>query len=160
MSLMRFTIVDSAGSVSFILLEEALPALLAACARNPATVNELLDRGDRYYSGLADHVRNGLAVFDEHNTAANPAKIHEAFRYFKPHEQPPFRVIDEATREESLRPVHAGVVIFNLIAQRIVQLQNTSQTIERRGRGRVFEGDRPTGRTFVYQLPKSWALVP
>jgi hypothetical protein len=56
--------------------------------------------------------------------------------------------------------VKAGVIILNLTDRRIVQLQNTYQTITRSGRGRIYDGVRLTERTFVYRLPRQWALVP
>lgn len=160
MNVMRFTVVDRDGAVSFILHGDALPAFLASCSSDPANLESLLDRADPYYSGLKDYVSSGLAVFDEHNTAANPSAIHQAFGFLAPQDQPVFRVVDERTREESLRPVKAGVVIFNLIAKRIVQLQNTYYAIARKGRGRVYDGVRLTDRVFVYRLPERWALVP
>jgi hypothetical protein len=160
MNLMRFTVVDREGTVSFILEGDLLPALLASCSSDPPDLDTLLRGADPFYSDLRDHIGSALAVFDEHNSRANSTVIHEAFRFLPPHEQPVFRVIDEWTREESLRPVKAGVVIFNLIARRIVQLQNTYYTIQRRGRGRVFDGERLTNRTFVYRLPKRWTVVP
>ncbi len=160
MNAMRFTIVDPEGAVSFVLHGSALPAFLATCSDDPSTLDDLLAGAERYYYDLSEQVGNGLAVFDEHNTPSNPAVIHRAFEFLAPHEQPVFRVVDDRTREESLRPVKAGVVIFNLIAHRIVQLQNTYGAIARRGRGRVFDGSRLTDRTFVYRLPERWALVP
>ena len=160
MNLMRFTVVEPTGTASFILHGDALPAFLAACAHNPTDLPSLLTSVDRYYHDLHEHVTSALAVFDEHNSQSNPAAIHGAFDFLPPHELPPFRVIDERTREESLRPVKAGVVVFNLLARRIVQIQNTYHRIQRRGRGRVYEGGRLTNRTFIYRLPEQWALVP
>ena len=76
------------------------------------------------------------------------------------HKQPVFRVVDDLTREASLRPVKAGAVIFNLKEKRIVQMMNSYQEIRRTGRGRVFDGDRHTETIFQYRLPEEWALVP
>lgn len=160
MNLMRYTIVDSEGAVSFILHGDALPALVAACPADPPSLGALLTTAELYYTGLSEYVRNGLAVFDEHNSPANPANIHQAFAFLAPHEQPVFRVIDERTREESLRPVNAGAVIFNLADRRIIQLQNTYRSIARRGRGRVVDGGQVTDRVFSYRLPERWALLP
>jgi len=64
------------------------------------------------------------------------------------------------TREASLRPVKAGAFVINLIDRRIVTLQNGYQQINRNGRGEIFDGERMTGDTFIYRLPKTWALVP
>lgn len=160
MDLMRFTIVDAGGAVSFVSHGEALAALLASCAGNPTTIDGLLAGADDYHHDLRRHVLNGLAIFDEHNTRENATHIHRAFAFLKPHEQPAFRIIDDRTREESLRPVKAGAVIFNLLDRRIVQLQNTYRKIARVGRGHIIEDDRMTSRTFLYRLPRNWAVVP
>lgn len=160
MNLLRCTVIDDRGAVSFIIDGDALPAMVKACASNPHDLEPLLDAVAPYYSSLRERVFNGLAVFDERNMPGHCEAIHEAFRFCAPHEQPPFRVLDEETREMSLRPVKAGVVLFNLRARRIVQVQNSYREITRSGRGRVFDGQRLTERRFAYRLPEEWALVP
>lgn len=160
MNLLRCTVIDNGSSVSFIADGDALPALVKACASNPPGISEFLERVEPFYHGLRDAVLNGLAIFDERNVGDNYEAIHRAFDIVRPDELPPFRVVDDATREMSLRPVKAGVVVFNLPARRIVQIQNSYREITRRGRGRVFDGQRFTDAVFGYRLPKEWALVP
>ncbi|MFN8558768.1 MAG: hypothetical protein U0531_15990 [Dehalococcoidia bacterium] len=160
MNLLRMTIVDPNGTISFVADAEALAALTAACSRNPRTVDDLLTSSDLNYGGLRDRVMNGLAMFDERNTPGNLAAFHQALAYCAPHELPPFRVLDDATREASLRPVKAGAVLFNLKQKRIVQIQNTYREITRNGRAPIFDGETHTGRMFTYRLPREWAIVP
>lgn len=160
MNLLRCTVVDSRGGVSFIADGDALPALAAACAQNPDSLDELLDITDRFYHDLRDRVLNGLAIFDEYNTPGHYEAIHQAFAYCAPHEQPAFRVVDDATREMSKRAVKAGVVIFNLRAKRIIQIQNSYREIRRSGRARVFDGRGLTNAIYSYKLPHDWAIVP
>lgn len=160
MNLLRITIVDPEGGISFVADAEALPALVAACARNPRTGEELLAHTETNYGGLRDRVLNGLAIFDERNLPGNTAAFHQALAFCAPHELPPFRVIDEVTREESLHPVKAGAVLFNLAQKRIVQIQNTYREITRTGRAPIFDGEAHTGRMFTYRLPREWAIVP
>ena len=160
MNLVRITIVDAGGSISFVADAEALPALVAACSRNPATADELLLHTDANYGGLRERVLNGLAIFDERNIEGNANAIHQAIAFCAPHELPPFRVVDELTREISLRPVKVGAVLFNLIQKRIVQIQNSYREITRSGRAPVFDGESHTGRMFTYRLPRDWAIVP
>lgn len=160
MNLLRCTVVDEQGSVSFIADGDALPALTAACAQNPGSLNELLDLTDRFYHDLRERVLNGLAVFDEYNTPGHYDAIHQAFAYCSADEQPAFRVVDDATREMSKQAVKAGVVIFNLRAKRIIQIQNSYREITRTGRARVFDGRGPTSAVYSYRLPREWAIVP
>jgi hypothetical protein len=73
---------------------------------------------------------------------------------------PVLRVQDDTTRNESLQPVGAGLVIFNLRAKRIVQVQNSYGVLHRSDRGRYFENGQPTERLFFYRLPSDWSMVP
>lgn len=160
MDLVRCTVVDEQGAVSFVADGDALPALAAACAQNPASLGELLTITDGFYHDLRDRVLNGLAIFDELNAPGHYESIHRAFQYTAPHEQPVFRVVDDVTREMSKQAVKAGVVIFNLRAKRIVQIQNSYREITRTGRARVFDGHALTNSIFSYRLPRDWAIVP
>lgn len=160
MNLMRYTVIDKFGGVSFVADAEAAFALAAACSGGPQSLEQLLEGAEPYYCNLKEHVLNGLSIFDEWNVRGHYERIHRAIEFCKPEEQPVFRVVDDLTRETSLRQVKAGVIIFNLPAKRIVQLQNTYILIQRKGRARVFDGTKATGREFIYRLPKEWALVP
>ncbi|HEY8477533.1 MAG TPA: hypothetical protein VIN09_11770 [Chloroflexota bacterium] len=160
MDLMRFTIIDDRGTVSFVAPCAMLEVLVASCSRRPRTLHELLDFAADYAPQLREHVLSGLAVFDEHNTTENYQAIHAALDFCKPHEVPVFRVVDDRTRQASLTPVRAGVVVFNLRGKRIIQIHNTYAEIRRRGRVRIMDGSRPTNRVVGYELPQDWALVP
>jgi hypothetical protein len=160
MNVLRCTVIDERGGVSFIAHGDVLPALVKACAVGPRTLEQLLDGTVSYYAGLREQVLNGLAIFDERNVDGHYESIHKALDFCAPHEQPVFRVVDERTREASLCPVKAGAVVFNLRAKRIIQIQNTYREIRRRGASRVFDGTRMTSQVFSYQLPGEWAIVP
>lgn len=160
MNLVRITLIDPMGSISFVADADALFAFTAACARNPATIDDMLTAADSNFGGLRDRVLNGLAIFDERNVDGNYTSIHQAFDFCQPHELPPFRVVDERTREESLHSVKTGVILFNLTQKRIVQIQNNYREITRRGRAPIFNGESHTGRMFTYKLPNDWAIVP
>ena len=160
MNVIRCTVVDGQGAVSFIVHADALSALTAACSANPSSLEELLEGAEAYYHCLREPVLNGLAVFEERNARGNYQAIQRALQFCPPHEQPVFRVVDDLTRETSLRPVKAGAVIFNLRARRIIQIVNTYQEIRRTGRARVFDGSVLTDTVYSYRLPKDWALVP
>lgn len=160
MNILRCTLIDKTGGISFVADAEALPALLRACQQEPATSEDLLRLAEPYYHGLQERVLNGLAVFDERNTPGHYEAIHQAFEFCAPHEQPPFRVVNDETREASLRPVKAGAILFNLVRKRIVQIQNSYREITRVGRGRVYDGETLTPSVFRYQLPREWEIVP
>lgn len=160
MNVLRCTVIDKMGGVSFLTHGDALPALVKACASNPTTVQAFLTAAEPYYHDIADYVQAGIAVFDEHNTRGRYDEIHKALTTRPRHSQPTFRIVDDLTREASLRPVKAGLVIFNLKARRIVQMVNSYREIQRTGRGRVFDGSALTDEAFNYRLPSDWALVP
>ncbi|HST06163.1 MAG TPA: hypothetical protein VLQ48_15725 [Chloroflexia bacterium] len=164
MFVMRFTIIDPAGTVSFVAPCNGLKALVAACSKYPADLASLLDASTPYDTDLKDHVLNSLAIFDEHNTGGNYEQIHNSLDYA--HEQhmeynlPAFRVVDEKTRQASLEPVGAGIVLFNLKERRIIQVHNTYDNIRRQDRGRIHKGGKPTKQLYKYELPLDWQIVP
>ena len=160
MNLLRFTLIDQSGGISFVADAEVLPALLRGCQQEPATSMELLHLAESYYHGIEERVLNGLAMFDERNVPGNYGAVHQALAFCAPHQQPPFRIVDDVTRDASLQPVKAGAILFNLVRKRIVQIQNTYREITRAGRGRIFDGERLTRRAFNYELPTDWRLVP
>lgn len=157
---MRFTVIDPSGRVSFVAPCAALEALVAGCAAQPQTLEQLLAATEPFAGGLRERVLSGLAVFDEHNSASNFRWILAALDFCPAHETPVFRVVDPRTEEVSLSPVRAGVVVFNLVAKRIVQIQNTYAEIRRKGRVRVMRNNRPTELVQRYELPPDWSLVP
>jgi len=160
MDVMRYTVIDKRGAVSFIAHCDAFNAMVAACANDPQTLTEFLAHADTYYQSLQDYVLCGLAVFDERNGPGNYRAIHSALDFCRPEEQPVFRVVDDVTREASLRPVKAGLVIFNLRAKRIIQMQNSYPVLKRSGRIRVFDGTNLTNVVHKYSLPADWSVVP
>jgi hypothetical protein len=160
MGMMRYTIVDHESTVSFIGPDRVLQALVAACSTGPHTIDDLLERVAPFATEVRDRVMSGLAVFDEHNTRDNCRWIHAAFDYCSREEVPVFRVFDARTRDVSLSPVWAGVVVFNLKARRIVQIHNTYADIKRKGRLRIMEGAKPTNRIQRYELGPEWTVVP
>lgn len=160
MNVLRCTVIDRHGGISFLTHGDALPALVAACSTSPLTIDDLLTDAEPYYKNLSDYVYAGLAVFDEHNTPGHYEAIHKELTTLPRYKQPVFRIVDDLTREASLRPVKAGAVIFNLKAKRIVQMVNSYREIRRTGLGHIFDGLGPTGAVFRYRLPEEWALVP
>lgn len=160
---MRFTVIDKRGAVSFVAPCRTLDALVAGCASGPRTLGELLHAADQFAPEVEDRVLSGLAVFDEQNSKTHPGPIHAALDLLRPADLPVFRVLDDRTRQVSLQPARAGVIVFNLLHKRIVQIQNTYSEIKRSGRIRVqrSRGDGAAGpRVHRYQLPEDWALVP
>jgi hypothetical protein len=157
---MRFTVIDTDGTVSFVAPCNALKALVAACAKAPVNLESLLVATTFYDTELRDYVLNGLASFDEHNYHQIHSAIDYAGEQRSQHNIPAFRVVDETTREASLEPVKAGLVIFNLKERRIIQVHNTYADVKRRDRGRIHEGGRPTRRLYHYELPRDWSIVP
>jgi hypothetical protein len=164
MFVMRFTVIDDRGTVSFVAPCNALKALVAACSKAHSDLEGLLSASNRYDNELKDYVLNGLAMFDEHNGDSNYGDIHFAIDHADEqrshHQIPAFRVVDDTTRKASLQPVKAGLVLFNLKERRIIQVQNTYADVKRRDRGRIHEDGVPTQRLYHYELPREWQIVP
>jgi len=164
MFVMRFTVIDHTGTVSFVAPCNALKALVAACSKAPTDLESLLTASTRYDNELRDRVLDSLAMFDEHNSEGDYGHIHSAIDYAEEqrtqHCIPAFRVVDSRTRDASLQPVKAGLVLFNLRDRRIIQVHNTYANVQRRDRGRIHQDGKPTTRLYHYELPREWQIVP
>jgi hypothetical protein len=159
-AVLRFTVVDGRGTVSFVGPGHALKMLAAACCRGPADSLALLRQAERYDGRFAGGVLAGLAVFDEHNTPEDHQAIRRHLDETARDETPPFRVVDEATRRWSLEPARGGLVVFNLLAHRIVQVQNSYGELARSGLGRIRAEGKPTRQLYRYDLPAEWTILP
>jgi hypothetical protein len=157
---MRMTVVDPTGTVSFVAHSSAAHALTAACAEDPASLDELLAASQKYDRALRNRVLEGLEVFDRHNNASNLAIIHGLLATLPPREVPVFRVLDAVTRQASLDSVRAGIIIFNLIDKRIVQIENTYEPLSRQGEVNYHNGKFLSIRQLEYRLPPHWSIVP
>ena len=133
--------------------------LTASCARGATSTRDLFQGAGPYDAALIRDLTAGLAIFDEHNVGAQHDAIDERLDQQEAYPLPA-RVVDERTRQLSLAPVDAGLVVFNLKARRIVQVQNTYAEVLRRDRGRVRVDGEPTGTLFHYQLPADWSILP
>jgi hypothetical protein len=164
MFVMRFTVIDPGGTVSFVAPCSALKALVAACSKYPTDLESLLSACARYDTELQSKVLDGLSVFDEHNAEGRYEQIHSAIDYAEEqragHNIPAFRVVDETTRQASLEPVKAGLVLFNLKERRIIQVHNTYDNVRRQDRGRIHKDGEPTKQLYHYILPQDWQIVP
>ena len=160
MDVMRYTVVQEGGGISFVADCQFLSALVAACAANPAGYQELLAGVDRYDKRLRVYVLNSLAIFDEHNVAGHYEAIHHVLAETRSANLPVFRIVDDSTRQASLQPARSGAIIFNLKDHRIVQLQNTYGDVSRAGKIRLHDGKAWTRRVERYELPTHWSIVP
>jgi hypothetical protein len=157
---MRFTVVDPAGTISFVGDGFLMLPLVAACASNPRSLAEMMARVDQIDRRLRDRILAGLNVFDEHNIEGNYAAIHKALSESSGSAEPVFRVVDDFTRQRSLEPTKTGLIIFNLKDHRIVQMLNHFYAVERSGEVHLHNGERYSRRTVTYQLPEIWSIVP
>jgi hypothetical protein len=161
---MRFTVIDKNGTVSFVAPCNALKALVAACSKFPTDLASLLEASEPYDTDLKENILSSLAMFDEHNSDGKYERIHSMIDYAEEqkaqHDIPAFRVVDATTREASLQPVKAGLVLFNLKERRIIQVLNTYDNVRRQDRGRIHKGGEPTETLYHYKLPMDWQIVP
>lgn len=158
--LMRYTVVDSLGTISFHGPGHGLKMVAAACSQGAQTHRDLLNVLDGLDGSLASTVRSGLSAFDEHCLSGDPETVQRWVASKPSLNEATFRVLDETTRSASLQPGKLGLVIFNLGTRKIVQVQNSYAALTRTGRGRVRRDNRPTRHYYRYELPGEWHIVP
>lgn len=158
--LFRFNLVDHVGAVSVVGPPHALKVLAAGCSHGPGTVAELLNRSQLYDAAWIEKVRIGLLVFNEHNVDELASPFVELVQSESDTDHTPFRIFDAVTRARSMVPASLGLVIVNLKTQRIIQIHNRYADLNRKGRGRIRAGGKPTRSLFHYELPEAWSIVP
>lgn len=161
---MRFTVVDDDGAMSFVAPGHILKMLTAACSHRPTNHRALLGFAEEYDPRLASRVMKALSRFDAEwgRPSADPLAMHARLSDADGDAEDglPFRVVDEVTRRRSLEPERAGLVVFNLSAKRIVQIQNSYADLRRKDRGRLRRDGRPVRVLYSYELPADWSIVP
>lgn len=157
--MMRFNIIDSNQTVTFLAPPHALKALAAGCSSGADSVADLLGSLTRYDPDLGRNLREQLAIFQEHNLGGATGWVHDRIDE-NPDYAPPVVVLDARTRELSQRPGELGLIVFNLPAKRIIQIQNTYANLERSDRGRIRRNGQPVRALYSYTLPDDWAIVP
>ena len=160
MSVIRFTVVDQEGTTSFVGPCHTIKMLVAACSRNPETTSELLEYTRPFDESFVEDVRSGLSVFDEHNTRDDTGAFYGWADELSNRQLPPFRIFDETMRQESLKPAGTGLLVLNLKEQRIVQVQNSYEEVQRQDRGRIRRQGEPIPVLYRYKLPDAWRIVP
>lgn len=160
LDVMRLTVIDRHGAISFVAHTSAAAALTAACAADPTSLDDLLTASQRFDRRLRETVLAGLAIFDRHNHDGDLRIIHGLLATLPGRDTPVFRVLDDVTRQASLEPVRAGVVLYNLLDKRIVQIQNTYEPLLRSGEVNYHNGRFLSRRLFAYELPTHWSIVP
>lgn len=156
----RVNVIDERGTVSFLAPPHGLKVLAAAITQGAASGSELIANAHAFDAQWAAEVRSQIMQFDEHNVDAISGRFQEVIAEGDRTGHPAFRVMDTETRQRSLVPGRLGLVVFNLKERRIIQIQNNYANLERRDRGRIRVGGKPTNILFQYELPGEWALVP
>lgn len=158
--LFRFNLVDHTGAVSVVGPPHGLKVLAAGCSHGPESLAALLNAAQLYDAAWIERVRHGLMVFNEHNVDTLSPRFVELVQSEDDHGHPPFRIFDAMTRARSMVPASLGLVIVNLKTQRIIQIHNRYAELNRKGRGRIRAGGKPTRSLFHYELPEAWSIVP
>lgn len=156
----RFTIIDPAGTVSFLGPGHGPKVFAAACSQGAGDHRDLFRLAESYDAHWIAEVRAGLHIFDEHNIGASTESFQSHLRSTPGDKLMPFRVIDGMTRHLSTQAARSGLILFNLNQKRIIQVQNSYDELRGEDRGRIRAGGRPTSSFFFYRLPESWRILP
>ena len=135
--MIRITIIDRSGSISFGAPGYFAKMVVAACCRNPSDLDALLNYLAAYDALTTETIRHGLNHFDEFCLPGDPDACQRWLDKGGSQEGKPFRLIDPKLREASLTQLSLGLVIVNLVERRIVQVENRYSTVLRQDRGRL-----------------------
>jgi hypothetical protein len=158
--LLRITLIDNEGTISFGAAGHVAKMMAAACAHNPSSIEEVLMTLGSLDPESAMALRHGLARFDEFVVRDDASSIDEWLAQNDPVDGTPFRLIDDRLREATLTPLPLGLIMVNLPDKRIVQIENRYGPLLRKDRGRMRREGEPVGQVYTYELSPDWSLLP
>jgi hypothetical protein len=158
--MLRFTVIDPEGTISFGGPGHLAKMLAAACAHNPATIDQVLGTLTSLDPATTDGLKHGLARFDEFVVRDDASSIQDWIAQNDPLDGTPFRLIDPSLREATLSPLPLGLIMVNLPDKRIVQIENRYGPIQRKDRGRMRRDGEPIAQVYTYELSSDWSLLP
>jgi hypothetical protein len=158
--LLRITLIDSNGTISFGAPGHLAKMMMAASAHNPDSIDQVLGTLTSLDPDSTEALRHGLARFDEFVVRDDATSIDEWLAQNDPLDGTPFRLIDSRLREATLTPLPLGVIMVNLPDKRIVQIENRYGPLLRADRGRMRRAGKPIGQLYRYELPSDWSLLP
>ena len=158
--LLRFTVIDNEGTISFGGPGHLAKMMAAACAHSPASIDQVLATLATLDPSMTDSIKHGLARFDEFVVRDDATSIEQWIAQNDPLSGTAFRLIDSRLREATLTPLPLGVIMINLPDKRIVQIENRYGPILRKDRGRMRRDGEPISQVYTYELSSDWSLLP
>lgn len=156
----RITLIDEKETISFGSEGHLSKMVLAACAKNPTSISQVMDVLNTLDPDATTQLRIDLGRFDEFVVKDDLSSIDQWVDDNQPTDATPFRLLDPRMREATLTPLELGVVMYNLADRRVIQIENRYSTLLRKDRGRMRREGRPIGQIYRYELPEDWSLLP
>lgn len=156
----RVTIDDGEQVVSFLAGRDTALRLVAGCAVNPRSLDELLLATEVYQRGIAAWLMADLMTFDKAWQREGEAYVQRAFGPHAGTENQPvaFQVVDELTEAAAHAPAEGGLIAIDLPAHHVgvagdVEVLREDQVL-------VHTGERLTDQAITYILPREWEVEP
>lgn len=154
----RVTIRGREETVSFLTGRDTALRLVAGCAANPLTLDELLLATEVYQRGIVGWLIGDLMEFDKAWQRQGDEYLESAFGSGADAANEPgaFQVVDQLTEKAAHAPPDGGLVVIDLPAYRI--LVGGDMEVPAEGRVLVHTGERLTDRSITYILPQEWKI--
>lgn len=157
--MVRLTLRDAQQAVSFLVEEEVLRRMVAACSTNPSTLEGFLLAAEAYQGGITQRVFDELMEFDRVCAREGLSAVQRQIQAARQRgEQYPFafEVVDEVTEEESRAARGTGLVLIDLTQKTI----RTSPGLEMPVYAEIqlHDGTELTGESVTYRLAAEWKV--
>lgn len=140
---------DAQKAVGLTVPRNVVPALIAGCANNPTSFEDLLKAADFYAQGLASVVTDSL--LDGDRGTLNGRRDRSAHLA----EEHPRRSIGQLLG----RTGDDGLLYIDLNEQALVAHGRAAEMVHKRGELEVISHGNPTGRKVTYQLGQRWHIT-
>jgi hypothetical protein len=157
-ALIRVTIVDGTKTITMPADTLLTRQIVAACASDPESLEDLLLAAEPLRPGLTQQVINALLRFDQ----VSQARPKTGMLMLDP-ASAVFEAIDPGLEELSMQGLPGGLTIFDLEEKMIYcaapSLASAGQVLKREDVLPVVEKGQPTRKTITYSLDKSWKVL-
>ena len=149
--MLRFTLQDSEKRITYVDRAELAPYMVAACATEPTSIEELLLAVEAYSPGMTARIMQGLLEYDAGLLTGVEADTAASSWYFK---QPVLEVVNELSDLVALTPEAEGLVAIDLVSHEIIG-RGSAKLLPR---GAVTIPGARNRQQVAYVLSDSWTV--
>lgn len=154
----RISIVEPTRTVSFLVADNEVPRLVAACCSNPSSFAEFLAAAEAFQRGFTQRVADSLMAFDLALGRLGPDTVRDRLQRGEPIERHGAPAAFEATDEAMAALAISGDDVLVVDLSKKLLTVSAGLAVATSGAVQVHDGRAETGQSVTYELPGAWMV--